>query len=243
MLKVIENRSNLTKLKDSRMKKNRFTSALLALTLITTSASMHGAEEISFEEENTVSSPAQERQVEQKVSFKEKAVKLAKKTVSESIDRLKRCLRRDCSKMEALKAARDVTFAVLVLYAAGYASSYSRMFVREKLPPSFQAPFMTATRAIGVLEHAAVTPGLMVKETAGYVIPEVVKARARKVRTASQKWIKGIPTVGQKFTDRDGEEVRVIGVYANPLSKTFVRFITKEGQLSLSLDEWKRYIK
>ena len=108
------------------MKKNRITSALLALTLITTAASMHGAEEISPEEESTFTSPAaqegQERsaitlakkKVKPKISFKEKA----KKQFSESLDRFKRCLKGKCTKWELADVGRDLIIAITALNIA-----------------------------------------------------------------------------------------------------------------------------
>ncbi len=83
--------SSNPKLKDSRMKKNRFTSALLALTLITTAAP---------------------------IAAKESAVK---KRFDASLKRLKRCIKGKCTTWEGIKAARDLGITAALVITAVYA--------------------------------------------------------------------------------------------------------------------------
>ncbi len=152
------------------MKKNFVTSALLAPALITAAAPMHAA---------------QEKQ--------ESNIQKAKKLVSESIARLKRCIKGNCSRMEALKVARDVTFAVIALYAAGSVSRRARIWGLRQLPPAAVKPALTLTRPIGIMEEAAMTPGLMVQEAVEQVTPAAVKAKARRVKYRAIRKLRGQP--------------------------------------------------
>ncbi len=98
------------------MKKNRITSALLALALIITAAPIHAAEEISFEEKSTLSVVAQEEPAQQKLSFKEKA----KKQFNESLNRFRRCMKGKCDRWEEIKTARDLGIAAVTVIAGLY---------------------------------------------------------------------------------------------------------------------------
>lgn len=143
------------------MKKFHFMSSLLAIVLITTAAPLQAESNI------------------------EKAKNAAKERVNKSIKRLKRCIKGDCSKMEVLKALRDVTIAVTVLYFGGRAIGGARGKATAVLPKAARRPFQTATRPVGVLAGAAMTPGIMAKETAEQAA-EAAKALYRKVKPAAK---------------------------------------------------------
>ena len=132
------------------MKKNRITSALLALALISAAAPLQAAQE------------------EQKTNI-EKAKQLAKKQVSESIDRLKRCIKGNCSRMEALKVARDVTVAVIALYIGGRTVAKGAQMVTEQTPPSLRPAVTTAMMPLRTAAGVAQLPGAMILETLGHL--------------------------------------------------------------------------
>ncbi len=125
------------------MKKNRFTSALLALTLITTSASMYGAEEISFKEK-------------------------AKKQFSASIDRFKRCMKGKCNRWELAKAGRDLIIAITAV-ATLYGASKGVHYISTKVTniPQAEQKFQLAAKlgfdfVISDIEVTSVTKGTFV---------------------------------------------------------------------------------
>ncbi len=166
------------------MKKFHFTSALFALALIITAAPMQAQKQ----ESNT-----------------QKAINLAKNKVSESIDRLKRCIKGDCSRMEALKAARDVTFAVIAFYAAGYATRKARVKAIKLLPfPEAQRAAYTVTSPISWAEEAAMFPGEKMKEAAGYA------AKAVKYPVKKLKEYLTTPKKGGYYLDRNRRKVYTI---------------------------------
>ncbi len=194
---MIKNRSNLTKLKNSHMKKNRIPSALLALTLITTAAP---------------------------IAAKESAVK---KRFNESLDRLKRCIHLNCSKLEALKAARDVTGAVIALFAAGYGVQKARIAAIHTRPHAAQSA-LRRTEAIRLAEEAAMWPGKKAMEGIKYATEQL------------SKWRQGIPTVGQTY-NYQGEQVRVIRISKDPTSGDIDIIYQPEGatrNIQTHLDDW-----
>ena len=115
------------------MKKSRFTSALLVLALITTAAPI----------------AAQEKTKEQKISFKEKI----KKQFNESLDRFKLCMKGECSRWEAMKAARDLGITAVALIAAVYVAAKA---ISPDYTPKvgeqykFQSSFLASPRKITI---------------------------------------------------------------------------------------------
>ena len=138
------------------MKKMYFTHALLAVALIACMPSY----------------AAQAAQEQHEESSFAKAKHAAKKQFDVSIARLKKCVHGNCSRMEALKAVRDVAITVGVLYYGGRAAekvrykAYKKLQTRHGADTPASRAFTTATHPIGAAAYAAKVPGLMVKETA-----------------------------------------------------------------------------
>ena len=145
------------------MKKMYFTHALLAVALIACMPSY----------------AAQAAQEQHEESSFAKAKHAAKKQFDVSIARLKKCVHGNCSRMEALKAVRDVAITVGVLYYSGRAVREGRMKAFQMLggrlkegqniaPASTPASraFLTATYPIDAAGYVATVPGLMVRDIA-----------------------------------------------------------------------------
>ena len=93
------------------MKKNFVTSALLALALITAAAPLQAQ------------GPT------------------AKKKYYESLDRFRRCIRGNCTKMEGLRTARDLGLAAALVVAGMYAAGRgAKRIGKEELGERLQAP-------------------------------------------------------------------------------------------------------
>lgn len=138
------------------MKKMYFTHALLAVALIACMPSY----------------AAQAAQEQHEESSFAKAKHAAKKQFNVSIARLKKCVHGNCSRMEALKAVRDVAIAVGGLYYGGRAAeivrykAYKKLQTRDGADTPASEAFWTATHPIGAAAYAAQVPGIMAKEAA-----------------------------------------------------------------------------
>jgi hypothetical protein len=97
------------------MKKNHFTSALLALALITTAVPLQAQDEIMQEQiEEVMQQPTQEITPEEAPLKKQPWIK---RQFNESIDRFKKCWRKECSTPEIRKAVRDIIIAITTITA------------------------------------------------------------------------------------------------------------------------------
>lgn len=132
------------------MKKYHFMSYLLTIALVATAAPIQAASAV------------------------EKAKHAAKERINRSIERLQRCVQGNCSRMEALKAARDVTIAVTAGYFVGTQTNEALFKAEQRLgggrpwgnnTPQSRA-FRTVTHPVRAAGYVVRTPGLMVKETA-----------------------------------------------------------------------------
>ncbi len=151
------------------MKKMYFTHALLAVALIACMPSY----------------AAQAAQEQHEESSFAKAKHAAKKQFDVSIARLKKCVHGNCSRMEALKAVRDVAITVGGLYFSGRAVQEGRTAAFKALGgehaigarrgTTASQIFWTATHPIGAAAHVAVMPGEIAMET-GELVKKGVKA-------------------------------------------------------------------
>ncbi len=149
------------------MKKYHFMSFLLTIALITTAAPL------------------------QAESNMQKAKNAAKKQFDQSIKRLQKCRKGNCSRMEALKAARDVTIAIVAMYAAGRGLQDARQEAFLNLPKQARYHAAAATAPLGVAEKALMLP----LETAIGVVERIVA-----------------PTVEASYQSKDGKEVTIVGI-------------------------------
>ena len=143
------------------MKKTHLIIAVLAAAIMVSSVPLHARE-------GRISKAR--RIVKEKVSAaKEKATK----QLDESLDRFKRCIKLQCTRWEALKAARDVTIAAAAVIAAMYGTGTVLQIPKKRRDFPWEA-----TEAEEALAGAGILlqkPGKKIGEAAAKVVKPITK--------------------------------------------------------------------
>lgn len=157
--------------------KKRLMAAILAASFMLGTGSIYGADE-------------------PKKGLKTKAMK----QFDESVDRLKRCFAGKCTKMEALKAARDVGAAAVAVITVVYlGSKLGEAGARVAGPPQVARVIGRPAAEIGKVGSALFAPG-------------VIRFRELREKPAAIKWAKDNFFMGADVQDRVTQQKgKVIG--------------------------------
>ncbi len=189
------------------MKKSRLIAAL-AVTIMVSSVPLHALQK--------------ERISKAVRTAKEKATK----QFDESIERLKRCIKLQCTKWEAAKAGRDVGIAIAAviaaMYGAGTALQKGAEFAEKRRLKSGEGFYFAPGRATRV-PHYAYKAG----EALTYPVDEPISAVKRiPFELFKRRWPKGSKI---KYTSLGTRDAEIYIIDSHMPGKNFMISIKKEG--------------
>ncbi len=149
------------------------------------------------------------------------------KQLDESVQRLKRCIKLQCTKWEAAKAGRDVSIAIAAAIAAMYGTGTllqkGAVFAEKRRMPSGEGSYFAPERATRVPYYA-------------YKAGEALRAPVDKPISAvkripfelfKRRWPKGSKI---KYTSPDTRNAETYIIDSHMFGKNFMISIQKEGE-------------